>query len=233
MSKKSKRYSAALDKLKEKKEYTLSEAVKLVKENATAKFDESIEMAFKLGIDPKQSDQMVRSTVKLPHGTGKNIKVIAFAEGAAADEAKAAGADEVGMAELADKIAKGWFDFDVIVAVPASMKVVGKLGRVLGPKGLMPSPKAGTVSKDIGQAVKEVKAGKIEIKADKAANLHAFVGKASFDEGQIVDNARAVINTIVKAKPAAAKGIYIRNVTLTSTMGPGLRLDMKEIYTDQ
>ncbi|MDD5645540.1 MAG: 50S ribosomal protein L1 [bacterium] len=232
MSKRSKRFKAAAEKTGTKKEYSLPEAVKTVKENASAKFDESVEIAFKLGIDPKQSEQMVRSTVKLPHGTGKSVKVIAFAEGSAAEEAKKAGADIVGMAELAEKIAGGWMDFDIVVATPAAMKVIGKLGKVLGPKGLMPSPKAGTVSQDVAQAVKEVKAGKIEIKADKTSNLHAFVGKVSFDEQKLFENAQAVINAVLKAKPASSKGVYMQSATLSSTMGPGLRLNLKEIHID-
>ncbi|MBN2190846.1 MAG: 50S ribosomal protein L1 [Candidatus Aureabacteria bacterium] len=229
MSKRSKRFKTAVEKIKGKEEYSLPEAVKTVKENASAKFDESVEIAFKLGIDPKQPEQMVRSTVKLPHGTGKSIRVIAFAEGSAAEEAKKAGADVVGMAELAEKIMAGWMDFDIVVATPAAMKVIGKLGKVLGPKGLMPSPKAGTVSPDVAQAVKEVKAGKIEIKADKTSNLHAFVGKVSFDEQKLFENAQAVISAVVKAKPVSAKGIYMQSATLSSTMGPGLKLNLKEI----
>ncbi|MEX2282137.1 MAG: 50S ribosomal protein L1 [Gemmatimonadota bacterium] len=200
------------------------EAVKLVKENAFAKFDETVEVAVRLGVDPRHADQVVRGTVVLPHGTGKSVRVLVVAQGDKAKEAQDAGADFVGM-EYIQKITDGWLDFDVAVATPDVMGQFGKLGRVLGPRGLMPSPKAGTVTFDIGKAVKEIKAGKIEFRVDKTGNLHAPIGRVSFDQQKLAANLEAFMDTVVRAKPSSAKGTYIRSVTVSSTMGPGVRID--------
>jgi len=223
--KRSKRYKQAAGKVDPEKYYTVEEASEIIKKSATAKFDETVELAFKLGVDPRQADQMVRGTVALPHGTGKSVRVAVFAKGEKAREAQEAGADVVGADDLAEKVQSGWMDFDVAVATPDMMSVVGKLGRILGPKGLMPSPKSGTVTFDLAEAIKAIKAGKIEYRVDKNANIHVPVGKASFDSGKIAENALAVIESIIKAKPASSKGTYLRRVCMSSTMGPGLRLD--------
>jgi large subunit ribosomal protein L1 len=223
--KRGKRYKMAAENVDRDKSYTVEEAVELVKKGATAKFDETVELAFKLGVDPRQADQMVRGTVALPHGTGKSVKVLVFAKGEKVREAEEAGADTAGGEDLVEKVQSGWMDFDVAVATPDMMGVVGKLGRVLGPKGLMPSPKSGTVTFDVAPAIKQIKAGKIEYRVDKNANIHVPVGKVSFSSDQIAENALSVIESIMRAKPASAKGTYLRSVSMSSTMGPGLRLD--------
>jgi len=221
----SKRLRSAAEKVDKSKLYELDEAIALVKETASAKFDESIDLAFKIGVDPKQADQMVRGTVSLPHGLGKSVKVVVFAKGEKAAEARDAGADEVGDDELVAKVQGGWTDFDAAVATPDMMRDVGKLGRVLGPRGLMPTPKAGTVTQDVAKAVQEIKAGKIEYKVDKNANIHVPVGKASFDADKLVANAATAVDAILRAKPSSAKGTYLRSIAVSSTMGPGLKLD--------
>ena len=206
--------------------YSAEEAVALVKKASTAKFDETVEAHIRTGCDGRHADQQIRGAVVLPHGTGKEVKVLVFAKGAKATEAEAAGADFVGAEELIPKIQNdGWFDFDVVVATPDMMGVVGRLGRVLGPKGLMPNPKAGTVTMDVAKAIADIKAGKIEYRLDKTNIVHVPVGKVSFSEEQLADNFKAVMDAIVKAKPAAVKGQYIKNITLASTMGPGVKVD--------
>jgi large subunit ribosomal protein L1 len=201
------------------------EAVQLVKSGATAKFDETVDVAVRLGVDPRHADQVVRGTVVLPHGTGKSVRVLVLAQGDRAQEAQAAGADFVGP-EYLQKLKDGWLDCDVIVATPDMMGQLGPLGRILGPRGLMPNPKAGTVTMDVARAVREIKAGKIEFRVDKTGNVHAPVGKASFTAEQLAANVQAFMETIVRAKPSAAKGTYLRSATISSTMGPGVRLDM-------
>jgi large subunit ribosomal protein L1 len=223
-----KRYNAAIKEVDSKRQYKIGEAVELLKKLPKTKFDETIELAFKLGVDPKQSDQMVRGTVALPHGSGKKVNVVVFAKGAAAEAAKEAGADFVGMEDLVKKCQEGWTDFDVAVATPEAMQEVRKLGKVLGPRGLMPNPKTGTVTEDTAKAVKEVKAGRVEFKMDKAANLHVSFGKLSFEGKAIVDNAKAVISAVVHSKPATSKGSFIESCTLSSTMSPGIRIDHHE-----
>ncbi|MBI5395167.1 MAG: 50S ribosomal protein L1 [Verrucomicrobia bacterium] len=223
----SKRFREALKLVDANKAYPLAEAVKVLKKMPRAKLDETVELAFKLGVDPKQSDQMVRGTVPLPHGSGKKVRILVFTKGGA-DAAKAAGADHAGFEDLIKKVTEGWTDFDVAIATPEAMAEVRKLGKVLGPRGLMPNPKTGTVTDDVAKAIKEFKAGRVEFKIDKAANLHVPFGKISFDEAQIIENARAVIEAVAKAKPSAAKGRYIENCTLTATVSPGLKLDIRE-----
>ncbi len=224
--KKGKRYIEAAKLVEKTKLYDLDEAVSVIKKVASAKFDETVEAHVKLGVDGRHADQQVRGAVVLPHGTGKEVKVLVFAKGNKVDEALAAGADYAGGDELVPKIQNdGWLDFDVVIATPDMMGVVGRLGRVLGPKGLMPNPKAGTVTMDVAKAIADVKAGKIEYRLDKANIIHVPVGKASFEEAQIADNFKALMDAIVKAKPAAAKGQYLRSVTIASTMGPGIKLN--------
>ena len=225
MAKLTKKQKAAAAIVDSHKLYDIDEAVKLIKEAASAKFDETVEAAFNLNINPKYADQQLRGATVLPAGTGKTKKVLVFAKDHKEDEAKAAGADYVGGKELADKILQGWMDFDVVVATPDMMAVVGRLGRVLGPKGLMPNPKAGTVTMDVTKAVQDIKAGKIEYRLDKTNIIHVPIGKASFTEEQLNENFQTLIDAIIKAKPAAAKGQYIRSATLTSTMGPGVKLN--------
>lgn len=221
-----KKYTDAAKLIDRTVQYDSAEAIALVKKSAVAKFDETIEAHIRLGVDGRHADQQVRGAVVLPNGTGKTIRVLVFAKGAKVDEALAAGADYAGGDELVPRIQKdGWFEFDVVVATPDMMGVVGKLGRVLGPKGLMPNPKAGTVTMDVTKAVKDIKAGKIEYRLDKANIIHCPIGKASFTEEQLAENFDTLIGAIVKAKPAAAKGQYLRSVTLTSTMGPGVKLN--------
>ena len=205
--------------------YEVKEAFELVKQTATAKFDETVEVAVKLGVDPKHADQQVRGAVVLPHGTGKTVRVIVFAKGDKAKEAEAAGADVVGAEELVAKIQGGWLDFDVAVATPDMMALVGRLGKVLGPRGLMPNPKVGTVTADVTRALNEIKAGKIEYRTDKAGNIHTPLGKVSFDADKLEANFRTVIAALVKAKPAVAKGQYMRSISLSTTMGPGIRIN--------
>ncbi|MBU5594688.1 50S ribosomal protein L1 [Amphibacillus sp. MSJ-3] len=225
MAKKSKKQQEALKLVDRAKLYEIEEALKLVKENATAKFDETVEVAFRLGIDPKKADQQIRGAMVLPHGTGKTQTVLVFAKGDKAKEAEAAGADFVGDEELINKINQGWFGFDVIVATPDMMAEVGKLGRVLGPKGLMPNPKTGTVTFEVEKAIQDIKAGKVEYRVDKQSNIHVPIGKASFELNQLVENFEAIANVVVKAKPQTAKGIYLRNISVTSTMGPGVKIN--------
>jgi large subunit ribosomal protein L1 len=205
--------------------YKLEEALPLVKKTASAKFDETVEVAMRLGVDPKHADQMVRGTVVLPHGLGKSKKVCVIASGEKIKEAEAAGAEHVGGEELVAKIQEGWLDFDALISTPDMMKAVGKLGKTLGPKGLMPNPKTGTVTFELGKAVQEIKAGKVEFRVDKTAIIHTPVGKASFSEEKLIENARTLIDSVVKAKPAAAKGKYVRSISVSSTMGPGVSVD--------
>jgi len=228
----SKKYRDAREKVDRNKRYELTEAVKLLKDIKFAKFDESIEVAVRLGVNPKHADQMVRGTVALPHGTGTSVRVLVFAQGEKEEEAKQAGADFVGADDLAEKIQDGWTDFEVAVATPDMMKVCGRLGKVLGPRGLMPNPKAGTVTMDVARTVQELKAGRIEFRIDKQANVAAAVGKLSFDDGQIVDNTRAFVDAILKAKPAAAKGAYLLGASICSSMSPGLKLDHGQLIAE-
>ena len=222
-----KRYSEAAKLIEKTKTYDLEEAVALVKKTASAKFDETIEAHFRLGVDGRHADQQVRGAVVLPHGTGKTVKVLVFAKGNKVDEALAAGADYAGGDELVPKIQnEGWLAFDVVVATPDMMGVVGRLGRVLGPKGLMPNPKAGTVTMDVTKAINDIKAGKIEYRLDKSNIIHVPIGKASFTEEQLTDNFQTLIDAVVKAKPAAAKGQYIKSLVVASTMGPGVKLNV-------
>ena len=224
-----KRYSEAAKLVEKTKTYDLEEAVALVKKTASAKFDETIEAHFRLGVDGRHADQQVRGAVVLPHGTGKTVKVLVFAKGNKVDEALAAGADYAGGDELVPKIQnEGWLDFDVVVATPDMMGVVGRLGRVLGPKGLMPNPKAGTVTMDVTKAINDIKAGKIEYRLDKTNIIHVPIGKASFTEEQLTDNFQTLIDAVVKAKPAAAKGQYIKSLVVASTMGPGVKLNVSK-----
>ncbi|WP_071132300.1 50S ribosomal protein L1 [Alterileibacterium massiliense] len=225
--KRSKRYNLAAEKREKSEAYDITEAVKKVKEMSGAKFDESVELHIRLGVDGRHADQQVRGAIVLPHGTGKTKKVLVFAKGPKADEASEAGADYVGAEDMAEKIQKeNWFEFDSVIATPDMMGVVGRLGRVLGPKGLMPNPKAGTVTMDVAKAIEEVKAGKVEYRLDKANIIHVTVGKSSFEEAKLVENINTIISAIAKAKPAAAKGQYFRSVTMASTMGPGVKLNV-------
>jgi len=227
--KRSKRYRKALKLVEPNKAYPLSAAVELLGKMPRAKFSETVELAFRLGVDPKQSDQMVRGTCPLPHGSGKVVRVLVFAKpGAAAEAARAAGAEHVGYEELIKKCQEGWTEFDVAIATPEAMSEVRKLGKVLGPRGLMPNPKTGTVTEDTAKAVKELKAGRVEFKIDKAGNVHVPVGKLAFAPAQLAENARAVIEAVVKARPAAVKGSFVRNCTLAATMSPPVRLDLRE-----
>jgi len=220
-----KRYLEAVQKVDRERQYGPAEAVRLVKEFPEAKFDETVELAFHLGVDPRKADQMIRGTVSLPHGTGRSVRVAAFATGDKAREAQEAGADVVGGEDLVDEVLKGNIDFDAAVATPDAMSMLGKAGRVLGPRGLMPNPKAGTVTPDIGKAVRDIKAGKLEYRVDRQGNLHVVVGKRSFDEQRLLENYLAVVDEIMRAKPAAVKGRYLKSVTLSTTMGPGIRID--------
>jgi len=225
-----KRNKEIQSKLNKDKEYTLQEAVTLLKETSKVKFVESLDCAMRLGVDPRQADQMLRGTVSLPHGTGKTVSVLVISKGAKAQEALDAGADYAGFDEYLEKIRGGWTDVDVIISTPDSMSELGKLGKILGPKGLMPNPKSGTVTQDVAQAVKEIKAGKIEFRVDKTGIVHTSVGKLNFETEKLVDNAKAFINTIIKMKPASAKGQYVKSLFLSSTMGPGLKIS-KDEYT--
>ncbi|MRX56822.1 50S ribosomal protein L1 [Bacillus idriensis] len=225
MAKRGKKYVEAAELVDRAQAYGVQEAIELVKKTNTAKFDATVEVAFRLGVDPRKNDQQIRGAVVLPNGTGKTQRVLVFAKGEKAKEAEAAGADFVGDADYINKIQQGWFDFDVIVATPDMMGEVGKLGRVLGPKGLMPNPKTGTVSFDVEKAVKEIKAGKVEYRVDKAGNIHVPIGKVSFEDSKLVENFTTIFETLLKAKPAAAKGTYMKNVAVASTMGPGVKVD--------
>ncbi|MFZ1947819.1 MAG: 50S ribosomal protein L1 [bacterium] len=220
-----KHYTAAAEKVDRSKEYPLADAVKLVKDGAYAKFDESVDFAARLGIDPKKSDQQIRGTLVLPHGTGRSVKVMVITRGDKEKEAQEAGAEFVGSAELIEKIKEGWTDFDVAIATPDMMSEVGKLGKILGPRGLMPNPKSGTVTFDVAKAVREAKAGKVEYRVDKAGNVHLAIGKVSFPYEHLLENARTVLGEIMRTKPATAKGQYIKSLTLSSTMGPGVKVD--------
>ncbi|MBI3191611.1 MAG: 50S ribosomal protein L1 [Pedosphaera parvula] len=225
----SKRYKKALEAVDPKKAYPLKSAVEVLGSFPKAKFNETVEVAFRLGVDPRQSDQMVRGTVPLPHGSGKQVRVLVFSKpGASADAARAAGAEFVGFEDMIKKCTDGWTDFDVAVATPEAMIEVRKLGKVLGPRGLMPNPKTGTVTEDTAKAVKGVKAGRVEFKIDKAGNVHVPVGKASFQAEQLIENARVVIEAVVKARPASVKGQYVQSCTLSATMSPGVKVDIRE-----
>jgi large subunit ribosomal protein L1 len=222
----SKRYRKALELVDRSKHYRLEEAIQLLKQLPPAKIDQTVELAFALGVDPRQSDQMVRGALALPHGSGQKIRVLVFATGKAADAAREAGAEFVGFEDLIKKVNEGFQDFDVAIATPEAMTEVRKLGKVLGPRGLMPNPKTGTVTEDTAKAVRECKAGRVEFKVDKAANVHVVCGKLSFDEAKLKENAQAVIDAIVRAKPASAKGKYIKNCVLSATFAPGIKLDL-------
>lgn len=224
-NKRSKRYRAAAEQVDGSRKYPLSEAIKTLKGLPAPKFDQTVTLSFKLGVDPKQSDQMVRGTCPLPHGSGKNVRVLVFATGAAAEAAREAGAEFVGYDDLLKKVTGGFSDFDVAIATPSAMAEVKKLGKVLGPRGLMPNPKTGTVTDDTAKAVKEVKAGRVEFKLDKNANIAVPVGKFSFDETALMENGSAVIDAVVKARPATAKGAFVENITLSATMSPGVTVD--------
>jgi large subunit ribosomal protein L1 len=228
----SKRYKKALEAVDGKKPYPLKSAVEVLAKFPKAKFNETVDLAFRLGVDPKQSDQMVRGTVPLPHGSGKTVRVLVFAKGGpGADAARSAGAEYVGFEDMIKKCQEGWTDFDVAIATPEAMGEVRKLGKVLGPRGLMPNPKTGTVTDDTARGVREVKAGRVEFKVDKAGNIHVPVGKIAFNPAQIEENARAVIEAVVKARPHSVKGIYIQTCTLSATMSPPVRVDLKEFAT--
>lgn len=229
MKKHSKRFKSALKSVDLAKHYSVAEAINLVKKNATAKFDESFDLAVQLGVDPRKADQVVRGTVALPHGTGRQVRVLVVAKSPLDKEALAAGADHAGFEEYMEKIQSGWTDIDVIIATPDVMGQLGRLGKILGPRGLMPNPKSGTVTQDVAKAVKEVKAGKIEFRVDKAGNVLASIGKCSFSPDKIEENLRALFTTIVRAKPATAKGKYIKSVHVSSTMGPGVAVNDLEL----
>jgi large subunit ribosomal protein L1 len=224
-----KKLNTAQEKIETGKEYLLEDAIKLVKESSYTKFDETVDLTVNLGVDPRKSEQMVRGTVVLPHGIGKKVRVLVFAKGEKEKEALDAGADYVGAEDLVDKITKGWLDFDKSVATPDIMGTVGKLGKILGPRGLMPNPKLGTVTFDVAKTVKEIKAGKVEYKTEKAGIVHVPVGKVSFDAEKLIDNAKTIINSIIKAKPATSKGRYLKKISVSSTMGPGIAIDIASL----
>ncbi len=226
MAKLSKRMRAIREAVKGKRNLPLEEAVKIVKDNATAKFDETFEIAMNLGVDPRHADQMVRGTVTLPHGTGKEVRVAVFARGAKAEEAKEAGADVVGAEDLVEEVQKGNINFDRVIATPDMMPLVGRLGKILGPRNLMPNPKVGTVTMDVAEAVKAAKAGQVQFKVDRYGIIHSPVGKASFDADKLVDNVRAFVDAVQKAKPSGAKGTYMKKISVSSTMGPGVSVDI-------
>ncbi|MHA6253396.1 50S ribosomal protein L1 [Oceanobacillus sp. CAU 1775] len=228
MAKRGKKFNEAAKLIDRTKTYEIEEAISVLKEVPKANFDETVEVAFRLGVDPKKADQQIRGAMVLPHGTGKTQRVLVFAKGEKAKEAEAAGADYVGEAEFIEKINGGWFEFDVIVATPDMMAEVGKLGRVLGPRGLMPNPKTGTVTFDVEKAVNEIKAGKVEYRVDKQSNVHVPVGKVSFENDKLAENLTAIIEQIVKVKPQSAKGTYMKNVSIASTMGPGIKIDVSD-----
>jgi large subunit ribosomal protein L1 len=224
-----KRYKAALSKIDRRAQYSIEDAITLLKDMPAPKFDQTVEMAVRLGLDPRQADQQVRGTVMLPHGLGKTIHVVVFAKGEQAAAAETAGADVVGADDLAERINGGWTDFDVAIASPDMMRVVGRLGRILGPRGLMPNPKSGTVTPDVARAVAEAKAGRVEYRVDRNGNVNAPVGRISFDEDRLVENARTLFDTILRARPSSAKGQYVRSVTLATTIGPGVRIDRSSV----
>lgn len=223
-----KKYRAAAEQIERDRLYTVSEAVELAKKIAYAKFDETVELDMTLGVDPRKADQMVRGTVVLPHGLGRSKKVVVIASPDKAQEAQEAGADEVGGDDIVNRIKGGWLDFDALIATPDMMRAVGQLGKILGPRGLMPNPKTGTVTADVGRAVRETKAGKVEFRVDKTGVIHAPVGKVSFDSQLLTENAKSLIDAVMRAKPSAAKGKYVRNATISSTMGPGIKLNTGE-----
>src|SRR2546422_4322938 len=230
MAKRSKRYQKAAARIDRARRYPLDEAVRtLVAAEGAAKFDETVELAVRLGVDPRQADQNIRGTVTLPHGMGKPVRVLAFAKGEKEKEAQEAGADFVGNDDLIKKISEGWLEFDKTVATPDMMGAVGRIGKILGPRGLMPNPKTGTVNIDIGKAVKEIKAGKMEFRVDKAGIIHVPIGKVSFGPEKLLDNARVVLSSILRAKPASAKGNYVLGVTVSTTMGPGVKIDLSQV----
>jgi len=229
MAKRGKRYLEARKLIDRQKLYSPEEGIELVKKTATAKFDETIEAHIRLGVDPRHADQQVRGAVLLPNGTGKTVRVLVFAKGEKADEARRAGADYVGAEDLAEKIQNGWMDFDVSVATPDMMGIVGRLGRILGPRGLMPNPKAGTVTFEIEKAVREIKAGKVEFRADRSGIVHVSIGKASFDVNALAQNFRALMDAIIRAKPAGAKGQYLKSVAISAAMGPGIKLNPAQV----
>lgn len=224
-----KKIEAANEKIEKGKEYLLEEAISKVKELSHTKFDETVDLAFNLGVDPRKSDQMVRGTVVLPHGTGKTLRVLVFAKGEKEKEARDAGADFVGAEDMVEKITKGWLDFDKVVATPDIMGVVGKLGKLLGPRGLMPNPKLGTVTFDVAKAVKDIKAGKVEYKTEKAGVVHVRIGKVSFDADKLRENAKAIVESVNKAKPSTSKGKYLKGLYISSTMGPSLKVDVSSV----
>jgi large subunit ribosomal protein L1 len=224
--KKGKRLRSALEAIDRSKSYELGEALRIIKSNAKAKFDETVELSMNLGVDPRHADQMVRGVINLPHGTGKAVRVGVFARGEKAEEARAAGADIVGAEDLAERIQQGHIDFDRCIATPDMMPVVGRLGKVLGPRGLMPNPKLGTVTQDVAEAVRSVKGGQVEYRVEKAGLIHAGVGKLSFDEKALEENVRTLVDAVNRAKPSGAKGTYIKRISLSSTMGPGIKLDV-------
>ena len=226
MARKSKGYRSAAEKVDRTRHYPLPEALDIARETKRTKFDETVEVAVRLGVDPRKADQNIRGTVLLPHGTGKSVRVAVFAKGDKAQEAEQAGADVVGGEDLAKRVSdEGWLEFDKAVATPDMMSVVGKLGRILGPRGLMPNPKVGTVTADVAQAVQDLKGGKVEYRVDKAGNVHVPVGKASFDGSRLLDNTKSLLDSLVRAKPASAKGTYVRSITVSTSMGPGVRVD--------
>ncbi len=229
MSGRGRRYRDSASKVDTEREYLPLEAIKILKESPDAKFDETIELAFRLGIDPRKADQMVRGTISLPNGTGRSVRVAVFAQGEKAQEARDAGADIVGADDLLEEVMKGNIDFDATVATPDMMASVGKAGRVLGPRGLMPNPKTGTVTMDIGKAVQDIKGGKVEYRTDRTGNVHCIIGKKSFTEQQIAENYLAVVEELLRARPSAAKGKYIKSLTIASTMGPGITIDTNRI----
>ncbi len=229
MAKHGKRYRNNVEGLDRNKVYALDEAIRLIKERANAKFDETIEIAMNLGVDPRHADQMVRGVAELPAGTGKTVRVAVFAKGDKAEEAKAAGADIVGAEDLVEQIQKGEINFDTAIATPDMMPLVGRLGKILGPRGLMPNPKVGTVTPNVGEAVKRAKAGAVQFRVEKAGIVHAGIGKASFDEDKIAQNVKAFVDAVIKAKPEGAKGAYVKGVALSSTMGPGVKVDLGSI----
>ncbi len=224
-----KKHTDSLKKVDSEKQYSIEDALAMVKEFAHTKFDETVDLAVNLGIDPKKSDQMIRGTVVLPHGLGKKVRVAVFAKGEKAKEAQNAGAEYVGAEDLIEKISGGWLDFDTAVATPDIMGMVSKLGKVLGPRGLMPNPKTGTVTFDIAKAIKDIKAGKVDYKTEKAGIVHVAIGKASFDAQKLTENARAILDAIIKAKPSTSKGTYLRRLSVSSTMGPGISIDVSRL----
>ncbi len=229
MPKRGKKYLGKLKEYDRNQKYKIDEALSIVKKISYANFDESVDIAVKLGVDPKYADQMVRGAVVLPHGTGKSAKVLVLAKGEKEKEAEEAGADFVGLDEYVDKIKEGWFDFDKVVATPDVMNVVGKLGKILGPRGLMPNPKVGTVTFDIGKAVKEIKAGKVEFRVDKSGIIHAPIGRKSFNEDQLKENAMSLISELIRLKPASSKGAYMRSINISTTMSPGVKVDIASV----